>query len=507
MYRKPLRAVAMLLMLSIFLSLCGCTSIFLDIVSEQDKDETEESGTANDWNTTTYNSEVITSYPSGKDAFYIDEEKCLKSGIEEFHLLSLSGDETLYYFTAPANPQYKGNDKNTGYYCLATYDFENNIYTALEEGFYKKEAGSVSMASDLDAEGTGMACIGDTFLYISNMTIQEKFSLSEDDKAWIKEEMGGEYLCYDIALTDAYAYRITAAFMRVPSADSDEEAEDEFKSSIYDITFDASEEPTHTLLRLARNFDGSVGNLCTSFSGDSDLYGATYFHVKSEEQDNVTLYNYLYNGEELLKWQKISLQGKSEDESLKGFTACTDSSNNSYLLLLYEDRLELWEIDSTWLAAYYPINYTNVASIKLDDSSSYMSLDEMPSIAVNSANMIYTCSMTKGFRQFKLDSEGNTTTATFANGAYYAAYSEDGGTCTLIGFNSSTHKTTTNTYKNGKLSSSSSKEVAYTLNDLPYAKVYSTYVGANNFPINTTAPLSAATAGGQAAPTSPSVGG
>lgn len=495
MYRKSLRAVAVLLMLSISLSLCGCTSLFLDIVPEEDKDE--GSGTSHNWNTTTYSSEIITSYPSGKDAFYIDEEKCLKSEIEEFHLLALSGDETLYYFTAPTNPQYKGNDKNTGYYCLATYDFENKIYTALEEGFYQKEAGSVSMASDFDAEGTGMACIGDTFLYISNMTIQRKFNLSEDDKALIKEDVGGEYLCFDIALTDTYVYHITAAFMCVPSADSDEEAEDEFKSSIYDITFDISEEPTHTLQRLAGDLDGSVGNLCTSFSGDSNIYGATYFHVKSEEQDKVTLYNYLYNGEALMKCLEISLQGKSEDESLKGFTACTDSSNNSFLLLLFEDRLELWKIDLMWLIVYYPIDYSNIASIRLDDSSSYISLDEMPSIAVNSASMIYTCSMTKGFRQFKLDSEGKVTTTTFADGAYYAAYSADGGNCTLVGFNSSTHKTTTNTYKNGQLSSSSSKDVAYTLNDLPYAKVYSVYVGANNYPINTSAPVSAATAGGR----------
>lgn len=505
MYRKPLRIAAMLLALSVFLSLCGCTSIFTDIVLDEDVDEEERS--VQNWDTTSYGSQMISSYPSGKDAFYIDEEKCIKSEIEEFHLLSLSGDETLYYFTAPTNPEYNGVDKNTGYYCLATYDFENNIYTALEEGFYKKEAGSVSMASDFDAEGNGMACIGDTFLYICNMTIQKKFDLSEDDKASIKEDVGGEYLCFDIALADVAIYSITAAFMRVPSADSDEETEDEFKSSLYSITFDVSEEPTHTIIRLSGSLDGSVGNLCSSFSDLSDILGMTYCHKKSEEQDSVTLSNYLYKEEILEEWFTISLQGKDEDESLKGFTTCTDSMNNSFLLMLYDDRLELWQIELVPLSSPpLPMGYENVSSIRLDDSPSYMSLDEIPSVAVNSSKMIYTCSMTKGFRQFKLDSSGKTTTTTFANGAYYAAYSADGGTCTLIGFNDTSHKVTTNTYKNGKLTGSRTRDEEYSLNDLPYAKVYSTYVGANNYPINTTVSISAGAVGGQGAPPPPTGG-
>lgn len=502
MYKKLLKAVAVMLALSISISMCGCTSIFTDIVPEVDVDEDNNSDQV--WNTATYGSEIITTYPSGKDAFYVDEEKCIKSEIEEFHLLSLSNDKTLYYFTAPTNPEYQGNDTNTGYYCLATYDYENNIYTPLEEGFYKKEAGSVSMASDFNDTGTGFACIGDTFLYITNMSILYKFILSEDDKAKIKEDVGGEYLCFDIALVSVFEYRITASFMCVPSAGSDAEEEDELKSTLYQITFSDDPATSHTLERISKDLDGSVGNLCTSFKDGSEINGSIYVYGENEEEEHLVFNNYLYNGNQLKQWFDFNL----EAENLTAFTGFTDSSNNSILMMVFEDQLELWKIEINSFIDSYPYMYTNVTTIRLDDSPSYMSVDETPSIVVNSSDMIYTCSLTKGFRQFTTDSNGKVKTTTFAKGAYYAAYSADGNNCTLVGFNTANHKRTTNTYKNGKLSSSVSKDEEYTMNDLPYAKIYYTQVGDNNFAINSTnfnsdGPVTAKPVGGEGAPPPP----
>lgn len=484
MHRKLLRAAAVLLALALTLSLCGCTSIFMDIAPEADEDE-EDGYYSDTWGAASYETKVVTTYPAGKDAFYVDESKCIKSEIEEFHLLALVGDVTMYYFTAPSNPAYTGAEKKSGYYCLATYNFETATYTPLEEGFYKKEAGSVSMASDFDIYGDGMACIGDTFMYISNMTIQYKFTLSNDDKQTIKDAVGGEYFCFDISLLDVYSYCITAAFMRVPSADSDLEDDEEFRSMLYAITFDTSEEPNHTMERLSGGLDGSVGNLCSAFSGDSELSGFIFAHDESEEQNYVALDRFQCRGEEIADLENINLTGKSEEESLKGFTACT-ASGNDYVLLLYSDRLELWRCYSTTIANFLiPTSYENVTAIRLDDSTSYIAIDEVPSIAVYSEDMIYTCSLTEGFRQFKVNASGKTTTTTFAGGAYYAAYSEDGSNCTLIGFNNNVRKQTASTYSNGELSSSQTTETEYTMNDLPYAKIYTTYVGVDSFPVNT----------------------
>ncbi len=496
MYRKFLRIAALLVTLVMCFQLSGCTSIFMSIVPETDSDE--EGDRSQQWDTASYSSEVITSYPTGKDAFYVDESKCIKSEIEEFHLLALCNDQTLYYFTSPTNPDYNGSDKNTGYYCLATYNYETKEYSALEEGFYPKESGSVSMASDFDTTGNGMACIGDTFLHIYDMSVQAKFKLSDDIKNDIKDDVGGEYLCYDITISDMDFYVITAAYMSVPKSDSEAEDEDEFKSVLYSVTFDTAEEPVHTFDKRASGLDGSVGNLCSAFSRDSNMSGWTYTHVQSDDQDNVEFRSYYFDGERHIRLPDAYLKGKDDSESLKGFTACVDSSNRCYILLLYEDRLELWETHCVTVFTL-PTNmgFNNETSIRLDDSFSYISLDETPSIVVHSADTIYTCSLKKGFRQFVVGDNGLPTVTTFADGAYYAAYSSDGGSCTLIGFNTTSHAQTTNTYKNGQLSSSKSKNVEYSMNDMPYAKVYYAYVGAGQFPINTGVTVSTGTDSGQ----------
>ncbi len=466
------RLLSALLAAVMLLQTCGCNSVLVETVRmielEEDTDEEE------DWSFDAYTTQTVDMYASGKSAFYFDESKCVSSEIEEFQLLACTDSQTMYYFTAPASKSYNSNNGNTNYYCLAVYNYDSGQYEALEEGFYNKN-NSVSMASDTDSGGTCFACIGNTFLLISGMKIQNKFTLDEDDKKEIRNAVGKDYICIDIALIDPYIYCVAAVYM--DASDLEDENADEPECAIFVITFDTSEDADHDIKKENSGLDSASGSVCSSYVDYASSYtGDVYYYHEGDGKDYIKLETHA-PFREIDGSDNFKLSGKSKDENLLTFSVGSFDDQYNYIYTLFSNRLEIWKVTETEKNGSVDLNYDHLSRFLLDESYTYVSMDDVPSVRVISKDKIYTSSLTEGFRMIASTDSGNKNT-TFANGAYYAAYSEDDTSFTLIGFNSTQHDRATVTYKNGKEVSRQVSKKEYTMGDLPFAKIYTAYVGA-----------------------------
>lgn len=478
MFRRVLAVLALIMTLT----LSGCYSIIagVGVVELGDSDESGGSGGSGSADSGKYVITNTASYPAGKDAFYVDETKCVKSEIEEFHLMALCSTTTMYYYTAKST---KTDSGQSGYYCLATYDYENSgSYTVLVDGYYNKENGNASMACDIDSDGTGIACIGSTFVSISNMSLENTFSLSGDQCSTIKNAVDGDFICYDIAVSDYYGGLFRAAFIRVPDENSED---DDFDAAVYRISHSGD---TTDMSRVGGGTDSSTANICDSYNGSSGEYMSIVL-TESDGEDENTFKFYIDKNEKgsygTSATCSIDIDKNSDEESLLGFSL-EEMAGSKYLLLLYDNRVELQKIEykkkmvGFFKWALRPNSASRIATIALDNGMNYLSFNDTPSIVMQSTSKIYTCSLKNGFRCFTSGAD----TKTFANGAYYAAYSTDGANCTLIGFNTTTVNTTTTTSKNGTVLSTKKGTREINGTDLPFAKVYSVYVGASSFPVN-----------------------
>lgn len=476
MFRRILAVV----MVAVMLTFSGCYSLIagVGVVDLGSDDSGGSSGISSD-NNNKYVVKTSTAYPSGKDAFYVDETKCVKSEIEEFHLMALCSTTTMYYYTAQST---KTGSSQSGYYCLATYDYENSgSYTVLVDGYYNKENGNASMACDIDSEGTGIACIGSTFVSISNMSLENTFSLSGDQCSTIKKAVDGDFICYDIAVSDYYGGLFRAAFIRVPDENSED---DDFEAAVYRISHSGD---TTDMEKVGGGSDSSTANICDSYNGSSGEYMSIVL-TESEGEDENTFKFYIDKNEKgsygTSATCSIDIDKNSDEESLLGFSL-VEMADSKYLLLLYDNRVELQKIVykrkvvGIFRWAMRPNSASRIATVALDNGMNYLSFDDTPSIVAQSSSKIYTCSLKNGFRCF---TSGGT--STYANGAYYAAYSTDGANCTLIGFNTTTVTDTTTTSRNGTVLSTKKGTREINGTDLPYAKVYSVYVGIDSFPVN-----------------------
>lgn len=476
------RRILAVLMVAVMLTFSGCYSIIagvgaVDFGDSDDSGDGSGSGGSGSNNSNKYVIKTSTAYPSGKDAFYVDENKCVKSEIEEFHLMAMRSSKVMYYYTAQST---KNSSSQSGYYCLAVYDYDSKEYNCLLDGYYNKENGNASIAYDVDINGTGIACIGTTFIEIENMEYKKQWYWTSTT---VKKDIGGDFMCYDLAVLDYYSSLFRVTFSKVPTKN-----DDSFKTVVYRVCAATGEDGTiyHNIDKVSGDMDVNSVNIC-------DSYGDWRGHISvalidSEGSSKSTFKFYVDEGDDdhkgLYASDTIKISKNNSDENLLGFSV-KDIDGGTYMLLLYDNRLELHKINysNQWVGFFkwewLPDDATRVATISLDNGMDYSSFDDTPSIVAQSSSKIYTCSLKNGFRCFT--SGGS---STYARGAYYAAYSTDGANCTLIGFNTTTVTDTTTTSRNGSVVSKQSEKRNINGTDLPYAKVYSVYVGADSFPVN-----------------------
>lgn len=476
MFRRILAVV----MVAVMLTFSGCYSLIagVGVVELREPSESSESNISGSSDSGSYVVTTSTTYPSnGKDAFYIDENQCVKSEIEEFHVMAMCSTTFLYYYTAKST---RSGADSSGFYCLATYDYENAKYTQILAGYYNKENGSASMAYDIDANGTGIVCISNTFVHIENMEYQSMWYLSYD---FIKSSVGGDFICYDLSVLDYYSGLFRVTFSKVPTND-----DDSVRTVVYRIHVDDN----CAIDRVYDETDVNSVNICDNYE---DWRGHISVALMNSENSSQNIFKfYVDKGDKdhkgLSASDIIGIGDKKRGEDLLGFSI-KSLLDGTYMLLLYDDRVELHKINyDNKLVAYgvslgyewRPVYASRVAAISLDNGFDYVSFDNTPSIVVRSSSKIYTCDLKNGFRCFTSDGS----TLNFADGAYYAAYSTDGANCTLIGFKSKNSKVTTvtTTRKNGSVVSTQREERYINGSDLPYAKVYSVYVGIDSFPVN-----------------------
>lgn len=473
MLRRMLAVMAVVMMMT----LSGCYSIIAGVGVVNLSDDTGSSATSSAVNSgSSYAVSNKTAYPRGRDAFYVDETKCVKAEIEEFHLMAMRSTTFMYYYTAKSTHK---SSNESGYYCLATYDYNDTAsYKVLTDGFYNKEKGNASIVYDVDINGTGIACIGNTFVCIEEMSFEKSFVLSSAQYSSIWSDVGGEFMCYDIAVANYYGGLFRAAYTRVPNA-----SDEKFKTVVYRIFNDGE---NITMDRVNGDMDINSVNTCDSYE-DSRGYISVAF-LNSEGNKNNVFKFYEDKGDDdnkgLYAKDTVSIGKRNRDENLLGFTL-EKLSGADYIMLLYEDRVELRWIKykkkrkSAFKKEARPNSAELVATIALDNGMNYISFDNTPSIVPLSTSTIYTCSLTNGFRRFQ---QGETKTE--MGGAYYAAYSTDGEYCTLVGFDTNKLSTTAVTSRDGVALNSETSEREVTGQDLPYAKVYSVHLSPNSFPIN-----------------------
>ncbi len=464
--RLLFKAVAAVLATVMMIQLCGCNSIIVQtaVVIEDNEDIDNE----DDWSFSSYSTEVVNEYPSGGvNAFYLNSAKCLTDQIEEFHVLGFNGQTSMYYYTAPTNPSYQSENKNTGYYCLATYEVYTGMYTELLCGFYDKN-NSVSMAYDVSAMGYICACIGNTYLFYYDMKLLYSFELNNDMQKAIRDSVSQQYICIDLAFINPEFNRVAAVYMDASKID---EGDSEPRCAIFDIQFDSGLQPTHTIDLLEEKLDSSHGNVCSSHVNSVEFYDM-YYHVESSGKEYLELELY-YPYFLLAGNTKLRLRSKSRNEELLTFSVTTDYNNQQVMLLsLYEDRLDVWVREDTYVDGGTRMAYSHVSRFELDNSRTYISMDDMPSvILVNAPDKIYTCSLTEGFRQIGAP-KSKIQTYTIKRGSYYAAYMPFLNYYYLIGFDTTTHKSVNVTYQNGKEVGRQESYVPFTMADLPYAKIY-----------------------------------
>ncbi len=466
------RVIAAMLMLCMILPISGCNSLFLKVATNIANTPEEQSKAYFAWpDEGERRIEIKNEYKSGgTNAFYIDEEKCLKEEIEEFHLIHVGSSHTVYYYTAATNPSYK-KTKYTGYYCLAAYSFNNMTYKVLADGFYDKKNGNASFAFEKDPEyGYAFACLGDTFMDIAVYSfaaakVSRTFTLSDDDKKAIRKKVGGNYVCTDLAYIDYGDYRIAAVFMF--AGDSDD---GEIPFAEYDIDFDTSEkDPVHDVDCINTGMIDSDSIVTSAAAYPS--YGTVYTYNYKENEKKLKLFrdspfadNKRYRG------ANISLNCKSDKkETLVSLSAkeYVDETGEIllYLFLLFDDRLLLYHIT---VAENDKHSYKYIDKFSLDKSDSYAMFDVTPSIVMVSPDKIFGCSLNRGFYVQSIGEEHTQIKA----GSYYAAYTPDDTSYCVIGFDNKTHKRTTTNYVGDTVVSSSTEDVEYTMSDLPFAKIY-----------------------------------
>lgn len=473
------RRILAVLMVAVMLMFSGCYSLIagVGVVELREPSESSESNISGSGGSGNYVVTTSTTYPSGgKDAFYIDENQCVKSEIEEFHVMAMCSTTFLYYYTAKST---RSDASSSGFYCLATYDYENTKYTQILAGYYNKENGSASMAYDIDANGTGIVCISNTFVHIENMEYQSIWYLSYD---FIKSSVGGDFICYDLSVLDYYSGLFRVAFSKVPTNDDD---------SVETVVYRVHVDENYAIDRVYDRMDVNAVNICDNYEDWRGYISVALMNSESSPQNIFKFY--VDKGDKDHKGLSASdiivIGDKKHGEDLLGFSI-KSFWDGTYMLLLYDNRVELHRINYDNQSVSYgdstgnewrPVYASRVATISLDNGFDYVSFDNTPSIVVQSSSKIYTCDLKNGFRCFTSDGR----TLNFAGGAYYAAYSRDGANCTLIGFKDTNKVTTvTTTRRNGSVASTQREERYINGSDLPYAKVYSTYVGMDSFPVN-----------------------
>lgn len=463
-----IRIIAVVLMLCMILPVSGCNSLFSDITVEQNTSE-EKTDSNFSWPIQGERRvEVKNTYKSGgTDAFYIDEEKCLKDEIEEFHLVHAGSDFTVYYYTAAANPSYK-SATGTGYYCLAAYNFSDKKYKIITHGFYDKKNGNASFAFKKEPDHSYFfACIGDTFMDVSissaeNAKIFRTFTLSGDDKESIRDEVGGNYVCTDITYIDYGADRIAAVFMRADQSEDEEDTDIAFAE--YDIDFDTdTEDPVHDVDRINT---GIIDTDSIVSSGAAyPAYGTVFTYNYQEGASKLKLFrDSPFLDRKSARGANVSLKCKSSKEELVSL-AVREFEGTVYLFFLFNDRLQVYRVNEKENDKF---SYTGIGRFALDKSDSYAIFDVTPSIVMVSPEKIFGCSLDRGFYAQSIDEDHTQ----IKDGSYYAAYPIDDTNYYVIGFDNKTHTRTTTNYVNDKVVSKSTVNVEYTMGDLPFAKIY-----------------------------------
>ncbi len=471
------RALAAVMAALMLLQICGCNSVIAQTVVVM-REETEEGGD-DDWSFDTYTTKVINEYPSGgTNAFYFNSAKCQEDSIEEFHVLNFFDDKLfLYYYTAPTAPSYKGEDRNTAYYCLATHNITDGTYTEILSGFYDKN-NSVSMAYHTTTWGVTCVCIGDTFLFFASWGENRAvFNLNDKMKQYIKDKVSDQYLCIDIAIIDSNNRLITAAFMDV----SDIEEEDgEQKTALFEIQFDPSTDKDHSIRLIENNLESSYGNVCSSYTDGVSFYDSYYLTKIGSNYCDFKVYAPYFPviGKETQRFYT-----NNRNDELRSFSVTSDYDRERIMITtLYDDYLIVCMRTDANIDGGVKHIYSNVSRFQLDESRTYIAMDDMPSVILVEHDMIFTCSLTNGFRQ--VGAIGSKVRSyTIKSGAYYAAY-QPISAYYLLGFDTTTHKASTVTYRNGKEVSRQISYVPYTMADLPYAKVYrSTKTTYSHYPL------------------------
>ncbi len=487
--RILLKLSAAILALGMMLSAGGCASLFADLAVDQNASKEEDPDL--EWGgKNTRRVEVVNEYNNGlnqhyRDAFYIDESKAVKTEIEEFHLVGLASSYTVYYYTATANPS-NSSATGTGYYCLAAYDFEAGIYRVLLEGYYDKENGNAAFAYDVyNPQGSNMGgscfgCIGNNSYFdlwlgsyhgddsVYSVSIFDIFYISEGDQETIEDAVGGPCVCIDIALIDNDNRRLAAAYMNVEQLEEETEDEDTTATiAVFDIEFDDSEEDiVHDVDLMRRNVPMDIDNVISSaIDHATEFSGVVYTYNYEEDAKGISMYRNTPIATLARKAETIFSDYRNRDESLESFTVRL-FDDMLYIYFLFDDRIA---VSSATMRDDGRYSYSYAGKFNIVPSETYISFDDCNSIDITDSEHIYACSMS-GLYDVELNEEAEL----LLEGAYYAMGTTDGKNYTLIGFPETTHNVTTNTYINDELVSSKSEQVEYSINDMPFAKVYKT---------------------------------
>ncbi len=471
--RLLIRIAVLALAAAMLLQLCGCNSVIAQtvvVMREEDDNNGED-----DWSFDSYSTAVVNEYPgNGKNAFYFNPAKCKTDSIEEFHVLNFfNGTRFLYYYTAPTNPSYKGTDKNDAYYCLATHDITDGTYTEIISGFYSSK-NSVSMAYYTGDWGTTCVSIGDTFLFFTARGDNTaSFNLDDGMKKYIKGHVSDQYLCIDIASIDSTNRWITAVFMDVSQLDDEDAEEHEQKCVLFDIQFDPSTDQEHSIEVIEDDLDSFYGNVSSAYTDGVTFYDSYY--LKKPEGSNYYELEVYAPYFPVIGSTSTRFYPKNNEDELLSFSVTSDYERQYIMLTaLYKDRLEVCLRTDVLADGGVKHIYSPMSSFQLDDSRTYIAMDDIPSIIlVDGKDTIFACSLTEGFRQIGATGSG-VRTYTIKRGSYYAAYHPIADMYYLLGFDTTTHKASTITYKNGKEISRQTSYVPYDMSDLPYAKVYMT---------------------------------
>lgn len=470
-----IRIAAAILMLCMILPVSGCNSLFLKVATNIADTPEEQTNSNYAWpDHVTRRIEIKNTYKDGgTDAFYIDGEKCLKDEIEEFHFIHLGYNYTVYYYTATANPSYKSGN-GTGYYCLAVYSFYDRNYKVLTDGFYDQVKGNASFAFTKAADNDyAFACLGDTFMdiYVGgdiSADIVDIFTLSYEDKDSIRADVGGDYVCTDIAYIDDNDNRVVAVFMYAGTEDNDN-----IRFVEYDINFDDSEkDPVHSVKYINSGIIGT--DSIVSSAGAYPIDGTVFTYNYSENSKKLSLYRYSpFAGKKKTATASINAKNEREEELIS--LAIREFDGEIFLFFLFDDHMKAY-----W--AYRPLitsskyQFASVGDFELDQSDSYATFDVIPSIITQSPDKILGCSLNNGF----FAQSSGKSPSQIKSGAYYAAYQiHDEPRYYLIGFEDTTHKRTTTHYEGDMVVSSTTETVPYSMNDLPFAKIYSASVPAD----------------------------